>query len=299
MTSVWKSEQARATLVAWYERFRARLGVPTESRTVATRFGDTHVLVGGPPGAPDVVVLHGALASSAHALVELAPLLARFRVHAVDIVGQSVNSADARPSVSNADYGHWLVDVLDGLGLARAHVVGVSWGGFVALRLAALAPARIERLVLLVPAGVVSGPVWAGLIRIAWPMLRYRLAPSPRRLAGFVRHLLTTPDDDWASYLGDAVRSFRMDMRVPALARPEELAGLTAPTLVLGADRDLSFPGAALIARARVLLPSLVDAELLADCRHCPPTTEAFRAWLGARITAFLVEPAAARRAAP
>jgi pimeloyl-ACP methyl ester carboxylesterase len=289
MKSAFQGEEAKAVLQQWFERFLARVGAPTESRRVATRFGETHVLVGGPPGAPSLVLLHGALASSAHVLGELAPLLQRFRVYAVDIVGQSVKSADARPSVANNEYGEWLRDVLDGLALPRAHVVGVSWGGFVAIRLAAVAPERIERLVLLVPAGVVTGPAWAGLTRIALPMLLYRLSPSEARLRAFVRHLLTTLDDDWAPYLGDAVRSFQMDMRVPALARPAELAQLRAPTLVLGADGDLSFPGERLLARASELFPTLADRELLQDCHHCPPTTDAFRAWLSRRIGDFLL----------
>lgn len=289
MKSAFRGEQARAVLSQWFDRFRGRLRVPTESRTVDTRFGAAHVLVGGPETGPSVVILHGALASSAHVLHELAPLLERFRVYAVDVVGQSVKSADARPSVSNNEYGEWLRDVLDGLGLECPHVVGVSWGGFVAIRLAALAPERIRRLVLLLPAGVVNGSHWDGLTKIALPMMLYRLSPTQRRLEAFVRHLLTTTDDDWAPYLGDAVRAFNMDMRVPALARPEELQRLKAPTLVLGADGDVSFPGQRLLARATELFPSLADQELIRDCRHCPPTTDAFRRWLSERISGFLL----------
>ena len=289
MKSAFRGEQARDTLLRWYEHFRNRLKVPTESRTVRTRFGDTHVLVCGPETGPDVVVLHGALASSAHVLHELAPLLERFRVHAVDIVGQSVKSADARPSVKNNEYGAWLADVLDGLSLQRTHVVGVSWGGFVALRLAASAPERIERLALLVPAGVVSGSPWEGLTKVGLPMMLYRLSPSERRLKAFTRNLLTTTDDDWMPFLGDAVRACNMDMRVPALAKPEEFTRLKAPTLVLGADLDVSFPGQKLLARAPELFPTLADQELLKDCLHCPPTTDAFRRWLSERISGFLL----------
>jgi len=287
-STVWKSEAARGVLLEWFDKFRGRLTVPTESRVVATRFGDTHVLVGGPVDGRSVVVLHGALASSAHALVELAPLLARFRVYAVDVVGQSAKSADARPSVANDDYARWLEDVLEGLALARTHVVGVSWGGFVAIRLAAARPARIDRLALLVPAGVVKSPAWAGLTKIGIPMLLYRMFPSPKRLAAFTRNLLTTTDDDWMPYLGDAFRSFNMDMRVPPLATPAELAGFTSPTLVIGADADVSFPGEGLLARARELFPR-VDRELIPESRHCPPTTDAFRRWLGDRLTSFLL----------
>ncbi|WP_224366394.1 alpha/beta fold hydrolase [Hyalangium versicolor] len=301
MKSMFKNEQAKAVLLQWFDRFRERIPAPTESRTVRTRWGDTHVLVGGPEGAPPVVILHGALASSAHVLRELAPLLERFRVHAVDVIGQSVKSADAQPSVSNNEYGEWLAEVMEGLSLQRTHVVGVSMGGFVAIRLAALAPERIDRLALLVPAGVVNGSAWEGLTKVGVPMTLYRLSPSQKRLDAVVRHLFTTADDDWVPYMGDALRSYTMNIRVPVLARPEEFKGLKAPTLVLGADQDVSFPGQRLLARAPQLFPTLVDQELLAQCRHCPPTTDAFRRWLSDRISGFLLEsdtptPAAAPR---
>lgn len=288
MTSLFKTEAARAGIAAWSERFRAKLAVPTERRDLETRFGATGVLVGGRPDAPPVVVLHGALASAAHALVELAPLLDRFRVYAVDIVGQSVHSAPTRIAVDNNDYGVWLCDVLDALGLVRPHVVGISWGGFVAIRLAVHAPTRIDRLALLVPAGVVKGPAWAGLTRLGIPMLRYRMAPSPAARDRLLGHLLSTPDDDWAPYLGDAFLGYRLNMRVPRLATPDELAGFTRPTLVIGAERDLSFPGGKLIARAAQLFPSLAGTELIAGAHHCPPTTPEFRRWLGERLIGFL-----------
>lgn len=290
MSSLFKSPQARARLVDWYERFYARIPTPPERRVVRTGYGETHVLVGGPEGAPAVVLLHGAMASSAHLLVELAPLLERFRVYAVDVLGQSVMSADARPSVSNDDYGRWLAEVMDALSLPRAHVVAVSWGGFVAVRLAAFAPERIERLVLLVPAGLVSGSAWEGFTRMGWPLTRYLMSPGPGTLRRLMASLLTTTDDEaWTGYLGDAFLAYRLgDMKVPVLARPEELARFAAPTLVVAADRDVSFPGPRLLARAAQLFPGLQDTELLRDCNHSPPTTPAFREWLSGRIAAFL-----------
>jgi pimeloyl-ACP methyl ester carboxylesterase len=298
MKSMFRSPEAAASIAAWFDRFRAKLTVPTESRTVATRFGDTHVLVGGPVDAPPVVILHGALASSAHLLVELAPLLERFRVYAVDVIGQSVKSADARIAVDNDDYGRWLEEVMDGLALPRARVLGVSWGGFVATRLAVVAPQRIEQLVLLVPAGMVSGSAWKGLTKIGIPLMLYRMFPSEKRLQAFVKNLVTTEGDDWTPYLGDAFRSYRMDMRIPALAKVDELARLTAPVLVLAADQDISFPGSVLIDRARELFPTLASAELLEGCRHSPPTTDAFRRELSGKLAAFFDAPAAVQAAA-
>jgi len=229
MSSLFTSPARKATLLDWYERFAAKLTTPTTRRTVSTRFGEAHVLMTGPESAPPLVLLHGALASSAHLLGELEALAARFRVYAVDVVGQSVKSADAQPSVKNDDYGHWLADVMNALSLPRALIAGVSWGGFVAVRFAAIAPERVEKLVLLVPAGLVTGPLWAGFTRVAWPIMRYRQKPTPARLRAAMGGLLSTLDDDWMPYLGDALLAFTPNMSIPKLAKPAELAKLKAP----------------------------------------------------------------------
>ena len=289
MRSMFRSEAARAKMAGWYDRFLAHVTVPTEGRVVTTRFGDAHVRVGGPEDGKPLVLLHGAMASSAHALRELEGLMHHFRVYAVDVVGQSVKSADVRPSVKNDDYGLWLSDVMDGLALPRALVLGVSWGGFVCVRLAVVAPERIERLALLVPAGLVSGPAFAGFVKTGWPMTLYMLAPSEQRLQTLVSGLLTTQDEEWVRFLGDSFLAYDVaGMKIPGLARVDELAKFSAPTLVIGADKDLSFPGQKLIDRAKVVFVGLEATELVTDCNHCPPTTDAFRSWVAERITSFM-----------
>ena len=287
MTTLFRDDVAKETIASAYERFRARVAGITTSIDVSTRHGDTHVLVSGPEDAPPLIVLHGALASSAHAMVELGRLRERFRIYAPDIVGQSVKSADARVAVDGPAYGEWLLDVIDALGLARPRVYGVSWGGFVARKLAELAPERVDRLVLLVPAAIVSGSAWKGLTQVGLPLALYRAFPSEERLLRFARGILTTPDDAWVKYFGEAFSAYKLDMRVPPLATVAPLASFTRPTLVFGASDDISFPGAPLIARAKVLFPH-AEVELLEACRHAPPTDDAFRDRLATRITRFL-----------
>ncbi|MEO8901938.1 MAG: alpha/beta hydrolase, partial [Polyangiaceae bacterium] len=67
----------------------------------------------------------------------------------------------------------------------------------------------------------------------------------------------------------------------------EDVAGYTGRTLIFGADEDLSFPGASLLARAQVLFPQ-AELELLGACKHCPPMTAAFRERLAARVHTFI-----------
>ncbi len=287
--TIFTSPEGKARLADWHERFRARLGRPTESRCVPTRFGTTHALLCGPPEAPPLVLLHGALASSAHALGEVAALADEYRVYAIDVIGQSPMSAEARPDVNGPAYGEWLWDTLNALSLTDpVRVVAVSWGGFVALRAAALAPERITKLSLVVPAGLVQGAGIEGFTRVGLPMMLYRAFPSRARLEQSVAHLFTTTDPYWLDYMGDALRDFKLDFRPPRLVRDGELSGLKAPVQVFGAERDLSFPGAALLARAQQVFPNLAHAELLRGARHAPSFEPAARRELTAAIATFL-----------
>jgi pimeloyl-ACP methyl ester carboxylesterase len=285
--TVWRDEAARERLVAWWERFRARIPGPTESREVPTRCGPSHVLLAGPADAPPLVCLHAMRTGSAHLVSELGPLLDRFRVVAPDLPWQSVRGPQVRLPVTDDSHARWLLDVLDGLGLGAVGLFGVSWGGFVARQTASTAPERVSKLALLVPAGVANGSHWKGLTRMAWPLLRYRLRRSERNLKRLLDPLFTTWDADWAGYTGEAVRDMPFDFRIPPLATDEELRRLTMPLLVIGAADDISFPGAAVVRRVREVVPD-AGGEVIPDSKHCPPTTPEFRAWLAARLTAFI-----------
>ena len=133
MASVlFQSDQDRERMRQASGWFLAQVPGVVEARYVETRWGRTRVLVTGPEEGPPLVVLHGAMASASHLLPELGPLLDCCRVYALDVVGQSPWSEDRRLD----DYGGWLGEVTTGWGLPRFALLGVSWGGMVALRAA-------------------------------------------------------------------------------------------------------------------------------------------------------------------
>ncbi|NUO53468.1 MAG: alpha/beta hydrolase [Polyangiaceae bacterium] len=279
--------EKKATVRSWFDKFREKAPVGVEERDVDTSFGRTHALLAGPADAPPLVLLHGAMATSAHALPELGPLLESRRVAVLDVVGQSVMSEDRRVDLADDSYGKWVGEATKALGIDRFDLYGVSWGGFVAMRAANLLGDRIKKLVLLVPAGLVSGSAWDGFVKMGWPMMMFKAFPNEVRLQRLVDGLCTTNDPDWTSYFGDAFRCYRMDMRIPPLAKPEQVSNIKCPVLVFGAEHDVSFPGARLIARVNELLPH-AEVELLEGSKHCPPTTDSFRTKMAKRIEAFL-----------
>lgn len=285
-TALFRSDAARTAMERAYERCLAQ-APPARAQSVATRFGATHMLVAGPEHAPPVIMIHGAMVNSAMALREVQPLLEQFRIYALDVIGVSVKSADVRVRLDARVYADWLIDVLDGLRLPKAHVSGASSGGIIARGLAERAPDRIDRLVLMVPAGIIKVPALPLMTKLMLPMLLYRTFGSRAGLARFLGATLTGSDQLIEEYLGEALKHYKIDMTVPALATPAALAGFRRPTLVIGASDDITAPGAALLARARELFPQ-ATLELL-TCKHIPPTDDVTRAKLCGLVARFLL----------
>lgn len=110
-----------------------------------------HAYAWGPEDAPPVLCVHGV---NAHGLRfrKLAEerLAGRFRVVAVDLRGHG--RSDWEPPWDLDTHVADLLETADALGIARASWIGHSFGGRLTLELAARAPERVERAVLLDPA---------------------------------------------------------------------------------------------------------------------------------------------------
>jgi len=91
------------------------------------------------------------------------PLAARYQVYALDLPGHGTSAKDVGEG-SLSVLADAVTGVLDALGAERAHLVGHSMGGAVALAAAARDPARIASLTLIAPSGF--GPeINAGYLR--------------------------------------------------------------------------------------------------------------------------------------
>lgn len=100
---------------------------------------------------PDLVLIHGATGNMAFWYLSTLPALRKeFRVTVYDLRGHGYS--DVPPSgYTSADMAGDLCGLLDYLGIVRAHLLGHSFGGVVALHTAALYPERVASLVLADP----------------------------------------------------------------------------------------------------------------------------------------------------
>ena len=91
------------------------------------------------------------------------PLAAKYRVYALDLPGHGTSAKDVGDGTLGV-LADAVTGVLDALGAGRAHLVGHSMGGAVALAVAARDPGRIGSLTLIAPTGF-GAEINAGYLR--------------------------------------------------------------------------------------------------------------------------------------
>jgi pimeloyl-ACP methyl ester carboxylesterase len=104
-----------------------------------------HYLERGMPGAPPVLMLHGA-AQTAHSFDEVAPALARTH-HVVCLDQRGHGDSDWAPRYRRQDFADDIEALLDHLGWHSPSLVAMSLGGLNAMAFAAARPGRVRALV--------------------------------------------------------------------------------------------------------------------------------------------------------
>jgi pimeloyl-ACP methyl ester carboxylesterase len=279
---MFRTAAGQARYFAAYDATLALWAVPVESSDVPTRFGRTHVHICGAPDAPPLLLLPGQAVSATMWYPNIAALSRDFRVYAPDIPGDMGKSVSARPMKQPTDFADWLVELLDGLQLETVHVAGLSYGGFIALRLALAAPARVRRLVLMSPASLLAIRPQFFLRMAAVFLPAFVLSAEAKQAlllgtyspqaAPAIKQLLTKTD-------------FRYSMYLPPVITDADLQRITTPTLLLLGDREVIYSYQAVVKRVGKYLPG-VKTEIIPGAGHALNFDDPER--VNAIIVAFL-----------
>lgn len=111
--------------------------------------GRIEYIASGPADGEPVLLLHGSGLAEAFAEIAAEPALRNYRLIRIHRRGYAGSSEVEGDSFSMAQQAADAVAVLDALGIEKAHVVGHSYGGAVALQMAMDAPQRVHSLVAL------------------------------------------------------------------------------------------------------------------------------------------------------
>lgn len=132
----------------------ARLWFGVEARSIEVGGHRWPYLEGGRADAPPVILLHGYGTSKEAMMTMMSWLSGSHRVIAPDLPGFGQHEAHGLEAHDGAFYAREVLRFMDAVGVERTSLLGTSMGGAIAAEIAIAAPSRIDRLVLLAPAGL-------------------------------------------------------------------------------------------------------------------------------------------------
>jgi pimeloyl-ACP methyl ester carboxylesterase len=237
--AVYRTAAAAVAVAQQYRKVLDQWPVPKTELRLDTRQGETFVVVCGPDSAPPVLLLHGSQANSAAGMIDAALWSQKFRVYAVDMIGEPGFSARVRPPLDSDAHALWMDDVLGGLGLSKAAFVGTSLGGWLALDYASRRPSAVERLALICPAGI--GRQKNFLLK-ALPLLLLGTW-GKQRMRRMVFGPSPAPSSPTAQSLQELMELISRTVRPRVVSIPrlsdEQLRRVEAPVLVAIGGRDV------------------------------------------------------------
>ncbi len=279
------------TAIGFEGFFRLPYGRPPLLRLHEVRAGKARIstLTAG-HGVETAVLIHGLGGTKSSFYETVSGLASRYTVHAIDLPGFGASSKPARAPYDPAWFARAVVRFLDAQGIRRAHLVGNSLGGRIAIEVGLAAPERVNSLSLLT-----TSMAWRKhrtLVPLV-KLLRPELAAIPHTLTSqLVRRqfwsMFGGPDRLHPAVADLAVEEFLAGYRDPAarvafsaaarniyLEEPDgadgfwtRLAGLRPPAMFVWGDKDPLIP-MAFCAHVSEALPEARQI-VLNGCGHVP-----------------------------
>ncbi|MFG1677931.1 alpha/beta fold hydrolase [Micromonospora sp. NPDC049282] len=259
-------------------------GVDFELTTVDAGGVPTRSLRAG-AGEP-VIFLHGTSGHLEAFMRNVAAHAEHYRVHAIDMLGHGYTGKPDYP-YEIPRYRDHLLAYFDAQGIGKAHIVGESLGGWVGARTAIDAPDRVASLQLLCAGGTVANPQVMERIRdstrkavttddVELTRARMRLlmaddADATEELVA-VRHAIYH-QPSFVANIGNLLCLQDMETRLRNILRPEDLARIDVPTLIVW-GRDNPFGE---VPEADAVHRNIKGSELTIfdECGHWPQHEQA------------------------
>jgi 2-hydroxy-6-oxonona-2,4-dienedioate hydrolase len=237
----------------------------------------------------DVIFLHGTSGHLEAFIRNIPAHAARFRCHAIDMLGHGLTGKpDYEYEIPR--YVEHLVAYMDACGIERAHLVGESLGGWVAAWLASEQPQRVRSLQLLCTGGTKANPAVMERIRSSTleAVSKDDIALTRKRLdllmadpeASVSDELVETRHTiyhapDFVANIENLLCLQNMETRLRSLLTPEQLARISAPTLIVWGNEN-PFGAVPEAQEIHELIPGS-RLEIFGHCGHWPQHEQAER----------------------
>ncbi len=267
--SIYKSQLSKELVINLYNAQIARLDMPYHDIFVQTSFGRTHVVETGNMEGKPLLVFHGGNSTTAYNLLECRFLLKDFHVYAVDTIGQPGKSAENVLLPFGYHYGRWAGEVISALGYEKMCCFGGSFGGGILTKLMCVVPQKVEKAVLVVPAGIENTSVKAAA-KMLVSLSKYYLTKDEKYIVETLMPMaLSTKvlSGERLTAIKNSIDNVRIQTVMPTNVKPEYMRRCKAKTLVIAAQKDCLFPAGRVLPKAKCILPDC-KIHMLKGCGH-------------------------------
>lgn len=267
---IYKTPEYEAKLMSIYDKHLKSWPVPYEELDIPTKYGTTHVIASGSKDAPPIFMIHAMGVNSTMWQPNVAELSKKFRIYAVDTIGDlgksRLSDLSSYPK-SGKEYSNWLSSLFDALEVKEAFMVGSSMGGWIAINHAIYAPDKIIKIALLGPMGLPSFMTTARVFVRIFSMSVKKGETSKERIIHWALGDSSNVLDFWSGHMGIAMKC-RPKIGSPLKISASKLKLIKSPTLLFlgGKDGPIGNPKK-IVKRARRCI-SDVNVEILPNAAH-------------------------------
>ncbi len=200
-------------------------------------------------------------------------LMEDFKIYLVETNGQPNPSDGHSPAIRSMDYGHWAKQILDALKIEKTFIAGASFGGLVCMKLAIVAPEKIEGAFLF-NAGCLQpfSLSWKNLSANLKPIL----FPSKKNVLNFLdTAVFCKPNHQLSSRAEELIVEYQMNVLTRYKDKTQkpyymgaELKKVQVPTYLFEGDKDILFPFKKSIANAKEYISTLKEAFVFENVGH-------------------------------
>lgn len=254
----FRSRQGERAYKQAYANAMKLLPAPSRTLDVRTDYGTVRVYEfansRNQAGAP-IILLPGRSSGVPMWASNLKDLAAERSVFALDALGDAGLSVQTRKLENSSDQAAWLDQVFRQVGLSQVHLVGHSFGGWLAANYAARYPERVVTLDLLEPVFVLQGLRWQIYLKSIPASIPFLPESFRKRMLGDIGGVAEIDlNDPIARMIADATKYYAAKLPAPDRISEEQLKGLSMPVYAaLAANSSLHDPIAAVrVAKANI-----------------------------------------------
>lgn len=236
------SEKGKEDFQIAYDESMALLPKPNETKDIKTKYGTIRAYYFTKEEnkhKEPILLLPGRGASTPMWVPNLEGLREKRPVYTIDLLGEPGMSVQTKVIENQKQQAEWLNEVIEGLGLEKVHIVGVSIGGWTTMNLARYNPEHIATASLLDPVFVfaqISIKMILASIPASVPIVPKLLR---EKMLSYVSGGAETNDDEpIAKLIESGMRNYKLKTPAPDLFSKEDLKNIDIPVLALIAEKS-------------------------------------------------------------